>query len=289
MTDLQKQLQSLVEIRETSAASFLFDSKTASKIDKDVIFTIGLNGFEELRAEDDRFLLFFSDLFEESFAFSHSSFETLAKAEILAIATELKRTNALISPHFMHPGCHKVIEFLIRFYKYTSLITEEVLFSLLPFHGTKYFVRLLQGIRLDGLWVFLSKHQKTGFIMRRSEIVKQCVHELRLLAGIIEKASFSAMHLKFAGAIVIELISVTSKLSESLLAVIMGFVDRLIQQDKDSKSIAMAVIGQIANRHPFSPQYMQGIISDLLKYAGESMTKELITTNLLLKVHVRYK
>ena len=151
MTELFKQLSNIKGLSETVPASFLFDLKTAAKIDKDVIFTIGINGIEELRNEDSNFTTFFSDLLEEKFANQHCHFETLLKSQIQEIESELVRLFSLISPYFLHTGCHKLLEFLIRYYKVHTTIRDEVLYSLLPFHGTKYFIRLLMICNLDGI------------------------------------------------------------------------------------------------------------------------------------------
>jgi hypothetical protein len=48
----------------------------------------------------------------------------------------------------------------------------------------------------------------------------------------------------------------------------------------------MAVIGHIAMRHNFSPQYLQGIISDLLTFSNENLKKTMQCISLLLDIHV---
>lgn len=287
MTELSKQLLQLKSLSESVQSSFLFDPKTAAKIDKDIIFTIGMNGFEELRDEDDNFTLFFSELFDESYAMSHCAQETLLKSEIDFLHSELLKVNALIVPHFLKPGCHKIMEFLIRFYKYHQLIKDEILFSLLPFHGTKYFIRFLMTCQLDGFWHFLTRHQKTGFIMNRSDIVRQSIHELSLLKGILNKADLSEVHKKFAVAVCLEVVQVVSRLSEALMIVLMNFVDKMIARGGVDKEFAMVIIGQIALRHPFSPQYLQGVIGDLLVEEDSDAVKEVLTVNFLAGKHVR--
>lgn len=286
MTELAKQLQQIRGLSESVPASFLFDPKTALKIDKDVVYTIGVNGFEELRSEFPEFTTFYSELLDETFANQHCHFETLLKTQLTGIEQELARINSLISPHFLHSGCHKLLEFLIRFYKVHVTIRDEVLFSLLPFHGTKYFIRLLMLCKLDGIWFFLTRHQHSGYILQRSDIVKQCMHELTVLQGIIARAGYSSVHLKFACAVVIELIQSVNKLNETLMQIVLGFVAKLLPGDREDKEMAMAIIAHTALRHNFSPQYLQGVITDLLQYSGEEKTSEVLTISLLLSIHV---
>ena len=286
MTELAKQLQNLRGLSEPVPTSFLFDPKIAMKIDKDIIYTIGINGFEELRDLDSAFATFFSDLLDEAFANEHCHFETLLKPQISEIEKELTRIVSLISPHFLNPGCHKLLEFLIRFYKVQTTVRDDVIYSLLPFHGTKYFIRFLMICKLDGIWHFLTRHQHSGYILQRSDIVKQCMHEFAILQGILARAEFSSTHLRFACAVVVEMVHTVSKLSETLMQIVLGFVAKILPGDKEHKDLAMAIIGHTALRHNFSPQYLQGVITDLLTYSDSDKTKQIQTISLLLSIHV---
>ena len=285
MSELFSQLSTL-KVSLEAPASFLFDPKTAAKIDKDVVFTIGTNGFEELRSQSTYFTTFFSDLLNEDFANENCHFETLSKDSLQKIEKDLTDLASKISPFFLSPSCHKILELLIRFYKVQSTIKDELLFSLLPFHGTKYFIRLLMICKLDGFWFFLSKNSVSGYVLKRADIVKQCGHDLGLLNGILDRAGYSDIHLKFAVAVVIELTYVVSKMNESLLRIVFGFVEKLIRGTREEKELGMAVIGHIAMRHNFSPQYLQGIISDLLTFSNENLKKTMQCISLLLDIHV---
>jgi U3 small nucleolar RNA-associated protein 10 len=286
MTELSKQLLGIKGWSDSGPASFLFDPKVAAKIDKDVIFTIGINGFEELRSKNSSFTTFFSELLDEKFANENYHSEKLLKSEIGLINQYLVTINTLISPYFLDKSCHKIYELLIRFYKIHKTIEDELIFSLLPFHGTKYFIRLIMICKLDGIWDFLVKSQRSGYVIQRRDIVKQCMHELSLLQGIINRARYSDIYLKFAGAVVIEVINLTNKLNETLMQIVLGFVSQLIHETSDHKDIAMAIIASVALRHNFSPQYLQGIITDLLECSDTNCVKELQCINLLLNVHV---
>ena len=288
MTDLFKQLQGLKSsvVASPTPVSFLFDAKTASKIDKDIIYTIGLNGLEELSAEEDSFLLFHSELFTESFALTNCHYESRSQSMQDHIASELVRITKQISPYFMRPACHKIIEFLLRFYQYHSTCTSEVLYYFLPFHGTKYFIRLLQILPLNNFWHFLSRHQQTGYILQRVDVVKQAIHEIKLLQGLIETVPVSMVHLKFVVAVLIEMVNMISKLSENFMIHVMGFIDQLIKNRAESRLMGMCLIAHIAKKQVFSPHYLHGIIADLVTSTEENALKEVSLINLLLKLHV---
>lgn len=285
MTELLKQLQSLKN-SSTAPTSFLFDPKTSARIDKDIIYTIGINGLEELQQIDDSLLLFHSDLFNESYANTNCHQETRLASTHTEIIQELTKVTQLISPHFLHPACHKIIEFLIRFYQYHNVCTSDILYCFLPFHGTKYFARLLQVLPLDHFWMFLTKHQHSGYVMQRMDVVKQCGHELKLIQGIMNTAFYSETHLKFAVAVVMELVSLVNKLNENFMMTVIGFVDKLIRAGNDQRLMAMCIVAHVARKHIFSPQYLQGIIEDLMQTASENLEKEVFLINLLLRLHV---
>lgn len=285
MTDLLKQLQSL-KTSSAQQASFLFDLKTSARIDKDIIFTLGINGLEELQQVDDTLLLFHSELFTESFANSHCFQETRSASIHNLIIEELTKTTKLISPHFLNPACHKIIEFLIRFYQYHVNCMKEILYAFLPFHCSKFFIRLLQVLNLDHFWSFLGRHQHTGYVLQRMDVVKQCGHEMKLLQGIMATAEFSEIHLKFVVAVVLELVNLISKLNENLMLAIMGFVNKLISNKGDARIMGMCIVAHVARKHIFSPQYLHGIIEDVLETSSETTEKEVFLFNLLIRLHV---
>lgn len=70
MTELASQLTAIRKLRPPKTfSSFLFDLKDAQRIDADIIFTIGINGLDELRRVDPHFSA--SELFYEDFAQQH--------------------------------------------------------------------------------------------------------------------------------------------------------------------------------------------------------------------------
>jgi hypothetical protein len=72
----------------------------------------------------------------------------------------------------MEKGCHKVLEYLIRFYKVEKIFGELLSTILLPFHETKYYARLLQILKLDkNFW--LAKHASQGLVVQRSWVEKK--------------------------------------------------------------------------------------------------------------------
>ena len=56
----------------------------------------------------------------------------------------------LLSPHFLHSAAHKALEFLIRRFEIHKYNTDAVLACVLPYHGTRWFVRMVQLLRLKG-------------------------------------------------------------------------------------------------------------------------------------------
>ena len=292
MSELASQLEALkpLSLPHGTQPSFLFDIKEASKIDKETIYTIGFNGLEELRRVDLNFLTFYSDLFQESYANSHSCRDALHKSQIQHLDEELSSLLKLLAPHFLHTGCHKVLEFLLRFYSIHVYKREEMLLYFLPYHDTKYYIRLLQLCKLENSqWEFLKNHREQGYIITRSQVIKRACQDLSLLSGIMKTSSLGLTHMRFAGVVCLEVIHSIGQLSSSFLYLLLPFVTQLLQEPEEQKHLAYSLVVRLSLRQGFSPQYLHAFIKDILVYAEETLKDGLATVTLLMHVHNTHK
>ena len=87
----------------------------------------------------------------------------------------------LLSPHFLHGAAHKALEFLIRRFEIHKYNVDAVLACALPYHGTRWFVRLVQLLRLkETCWAWLQGKQGMAPPARAS-FVARCRKDARVL------------------------------------------------------------------------------------------------------------
>jgi len=97
-------------------ASLLFDKKDAAKIEMDAIYQLALGGLEVLKKHEPRLKPFEATLFSPSA--KDVSRELQAKEANLRLDESINAFLSLIAPFFLEKHTHKVLEYLIRRYRY---------------------------------------------------------------------------------------------------------------------------------------------------------------------------
>jgi U3 small nucleolar RNA-associated protein 10 len=89
-----------------------------------------------------------------------------------------------------------------------ELNVDMLMSCALPYHGTVQFVRLVQTMRLDGIWAFLAPMQQSGAPLPRSSLVQRCCADAALMEFICKAAqqASSPAWLSFYGVVVSEVI-----------------------------------------------------------------------------------
>ena len=195
MTSLAKQLQklaipgqpSLRHVTSKKKPSLLFDPKEAADIDIDTIFSLGVNGLEELISIDRSFTDFETSLFQESC----KDFErTVQMKDVLedldeAIASFLRR----LSPYFLLKPAQKCLEWLIRAFRVTSFNVDAVMECILPYYETKLFARVVQLLPLKdplSTWHWLRPIQRAGSPLSKLTLVQHCISVQPFLVFVCE-------------------------------------------------------------------------------------------------------
>lgn len=96
--------------------SLLFDAKDAAKIDIHSLYHLSLSGLTELKKEDPRFKSFETTLFSPSS--KEVSRELQTKEVNKRLDESIETFLHLLSPFFLKKSAHKVLEYLIRRYRY---------------------------------------------------------------------------------------------------------------------------------------------------------------------------
>ena len=130
----------------------------------------------------------------------------------------------LLSPHFLHSAAHKALEFLIRRFEIHKYNMDAVLACVLPYHGTRWFVRMVQLLRLkETCWSWLQgKHGMSP--PARATFVARCRKDARVLKqlcllGLSEaQEPCSRGRVAFTTVVVLEMLSASPSCSEVRLA-----------------------------------------------------------------------
>ena len=200
MTSLAKQLQklaipgqpSLRQVVSKKKPSLLFDHKEAADIGIDTIFSLGVNGLEELISIDQSFAEFETSLFHESC----KDFErTVQMKEVLEdldgkIATFLRR----LSPYFLLKPAQKCLEWLIRVFRVNSFNVDAVMECVLPYYETNLFARVVQLLPLkdpSSTWHWLRPIQKAGSPLSKLTLVQHCISVHPFLVFVCEMVPHS--------------------------------------------------------------------------------------------------
>ena len=195
MTSLAKQLQklaipgqpSLKQVVAKKKPSLLFDHKEAADVDTNTIFSLGVNGLEELISIDRSFAEFEVSLFHESC----KDFErTIQMKEVLEdldgkIATFLRQ----MSPYFLLKPAQKCLEWLIRAFRVNSFNVDAIMECILPYYGTNLFARVLQLLPLRdpaSPWNWLRPLQKAGSPLSKLTLIQHCISVQPFLGFVCE-------------------------------------------------------------------------------------------------------
>ena len=126
----------------------------------------------------------------------------------------------LLSPHFLHSAAHKALEFLIRRFEIHKYNTDAVLACVLPYHGTRWFVRMVQLLRLkETCWSWLQgKHGMSP--PARATFVARCRKDARVLKQLCllglsdAREPCSRGRVAFTTVVVLEMLSASPSCSE---------------------------------------------------------------------------
>lgn len=184
-TSLARQLE-LLKLPQTSAqkethgsASFLYDFLEAKTIDADTHFSLALTGLEKLIKIDPYVETFKETLFHESSKKFNRGIESKESNEKINIIIE-EFLFRVVSKYFQLSDTHKAIEWLIYRYKVNEYNVDALIGSVLPYHETRQFVRLLQTCSevknpRNSKWYWLKSVQENGVPLTKSFLLQHCV------------------------------------------------------------------------------------------------------------------
>ena len=196
MSSLAKQLQQLqipgslhpISASKTSKkVSLLFDAKEAADIDNDTVFSIGLNGLDELKVIEPAFSTFDNSLFCDTSKSLERSLQTKEVNEKLD--KHISKFLQYLSPYFLLKPAHKVLEWLIRRFQIHVFNVDSLVTCILPYHETNLFARVVQLLSIkdpSSKWNWLRPIQKAGVPLSKTAFLQHCISDSSLLSLICE-------------------------------------------------------------------------------------------------------
>ena len=287
MTSLVKQLQrlaipgqpSLRQISSKKKPSLLFDTKEAADIDIDTIFSLGINGLEELTSIDQSFAEFERSLFHESC----KDFErTVQMKEVIEDVDEkLSLFLRKLSPLFLLKPAQKCLEWLIRAFRINSFNCDAIMECVLPYYETKLFARVIQLLPLKdptSTWHWLRPIQKEGSPLSKFTLVQHCISVQPFLMFVCEMvprslkvhkrspASAPRTVVAFYVSTVLGVLETASPVSEDLVSWLFPFVIKgLKSSNMEYRAASYMVTSQLSNVAKLEEQPYCSLIETICK------------------------
>ncbi|XVE56436.1 hypothetical protein DITRI_Ditri04bG0009000 [Diplodiscus trichospermus] len=266
--------------RPFTRPSILFNPKEAADIDIDSILNIALSGLEVLVGEDERFRNYKNDLF--SCKSKELDRELMGVDENNQINASLSSYLRLLSGHLQLPASLKTLEYLIRRYKIHVYNIEDLILSVLPYHDTHAFVRIVQLINTgNSKWKFLDGVKVSGAPPPRSVIVQQCIRDMGVLEALCNYASatkkFQASRhvISFCTAVIVEVLGSVATIDSDIVKRIHPFVASGLQAGtkcgSDHKAGALMIVSLLANKVALSPKLVNSLIRSVAEVAKEDV------------------
>ncbi|CAF2088985.1 unnamed protein product [Rotaria magnacalcarata] len=188
MTSLKLQLSKLADAHtqwqltdseNRKRASFLYDPKVASTLDRETIYCLGANGFEELCLLDSGFEEFERVLFSDTSLTFERSIQTKEVND--SLNQTIRRFLIRLSPYFLLSPAHKALEWLVHRFFIHFYNVDDLIRCILPYHEHNYFTRAVQMLRLSdkqSTWIWLESAQKAGTTIPGLVMANRCATDL---------------------------------------------------------------------------------------------------------------
>ncbi|KAF0695383.1 Aste57867_13817 [Aphanomyces stellatus] len=195
-TSLASQLNAL-KAQSTSApsqrklASFVHDPKVAAKIDLRTTFEHAKQALDHLCAMDGALDVYHTSLLHQSKVQAQFHRSLLTKEENAALDVELGGLLDALSPYFLLPPTHQVLEYLIRRYEVHTWNVEQLLGATLCYHESPVFARLVTILDLGkagARWSFLEPVKANNVPLLRANLAKRCFTDASIVRFIYDAA-----------------------------------------------------------------------------------------------------
>ncbi|KAJ0181615.1 hypothetical protein K1T71_002337 [Dendrolimus kikuchii] len=168
--------QSSIYKDDKTRASLLFDPKEAALKDRETFYEIGISGLKELTALYEGFRVYEDSLF----SLSSKDFERAVQSKEVNknLDQTVQKFLLQLSPYLLLQSSHKALEWLVNRYHIHQYNQDAIMALILPYHGTKIFVRFIQLMNIKSntnRWNWLMPVKKSGIALANQVLFNQCV------------------------------------------------------------------------------------------------------------------
>jgi U3 small nucleolar RNA-associated protein 10 len=296
MSSLEKQLKRL-RIPDSSSleratkfkkkTSFLFDPKEASDIDNETVFSLALNGLDELKLVNLQFEKFETVLFTESSKYLE---RTLQSQELNdKLDNNIKDYLRFLSPYILLKPAHKTLEWLIRRYQVHLYNIDDLLACVFPYHQSNVFARVVQLLNIANTkWSWLTSVQKSGCPLPRSTIIQHCISNpafFTFLSGLVfnigkSKANqaFEAYHVfcSFYASTVIGVLDRLDRVSEEIVTSLLAQVIHGLKSNvTDLQAASYMIIAQMTTKCVLEASVIESLLKVMCKVCvGQQLSRQ---------------
>ncbi|XP_054159336.1 HEAT repeat-containing protein 1-like [Oppia nitens] len=293
MTSLQKQLARL-RVPQTSLhkerhgkASFLYDFLEAKSVDNDMHYAIGVSGLDSLIQLDTRFGRFRDTLFNESSKTLDRSLQSREANRDLDTEIEIFLSN-VVTNYFLLNATHKTIEWLIYKYGINEFNADALIASVLPYHETRLFTRLIQTCTDPKIerskWFWLKGMQEAGTPISKTTLIKQCIADPSFLRFICENCfkclkidNKNNSYVTFFMSTVINVIQKNT--SEAIILVIIGYVIKgLKSKNQLLRKASLCISAHICVKTQLETNVSHKLLKAIAKRCDSSLSDDLIVS-----------
>ena len=290
MSSLAKQLKQLqipglhvgaAAAKTSKKVSLLFDASEASDIDSETIFSLGINGLEELKSIDASFGQFEVALFNESSKALERTVQTKGVNDKLD--KEITKFLRFLSPYVLLKPAHKTLEWLIRRYQIHVFNVSELVSAVLPYHETKFFARIVQLLTIadpSSEWNWLHPLQKAGSPLPRSALLQRCITDSSfffLVCDLVNHlldsdvpASSSRTLLTFYCSTVVGCLEIVDRVSEEFLGRLVPYVFRGLKAGiPDLRAASLMIVSQLCVKCALEEKLVKSLIENICKVSPE--------------------
>lgn len=268
MTSLARQLEKLAIpgqpsykqlSTKKSIPSLLFQPDDIADISIDTIFSLSLNGLEELVSIDPSFVEFEDSLFSESC----KDFERMVQTKdvLESVDEKVGRFLRLLSPYFLLKPAHKCLEWLIRVFRVNVYNVDLLMECVLPYYQTCLFARVVQLLPLNptSRWHWLHPIKKTGSPLSKLTLTQHCLIDLSFLVFVCEAvpaslracqhslSSSSCPVLSLYTSTVLGVLEMASPVTEELVVRLIPYIDEGLKwKSLEYRASTYMVVSQLA-------------------------------------------
>ncbi|KDO35584.1 hypothetical protein SPRG_00426 [Saprolegnia parasitica CBS 223.65] len=268
------QVQTTGASSQRNIASFLHEPKVAAKIDGRTTFELAKSAMETLCSMDGSLDVFQHTLLHPNKAHAQYSRMLLTKEEVVALDLELGLLLDALSPYFLLPPTHQVIEFLVRKYEIHVWNVDQILAMTICYHESPVFARLITicDLAKHPRWAFL-EHVKTNNVpLLRANLSKRCFADYSLVSFLhtaaVRIGARNAKLIALYALVAMEILE-KSRVSENILRwVLPNIIDGL--KDKsfpERQTAAYMVATKLTTHATLSPAARQQLVVVIAKTA----------------------